>query len=441
MENHAQSIDDALIGGLSYKLKAGASYVTNRRSVSYFASGGNTYSPSGVKVMKFNLTGDQWMDPSTFRVAFQLNNHNPADSNGFPTVVTPLHWNPAVFFRRARLICGGVVVEDIDDFNRLSLMLTSLMTEDEQTTMAIEGFGHYDIKATASENDNRASYRQEDFDYAGNVYDSRRVMFKPLLGMFNQEKLLPLRYMPMQLELELVNQQADAVIVGAYDSRGHAENWSISDIQCKCDLLTLDNSLDNEFASHLLSGKSLPINLSTWNHTNQSTGDDKDFSSHINRALTRLKSVFITLKNGDTQLYKQCNDFYHPVGHNDAGGHILYSYGEHQYQVQIGSKLVPEYPVTSLSESFSQLRKTVGKPFKMHSRWYRTRKYVIGLDLEKVSGAGFTGMSTKNGDLMTINFKDCHQLHSAGSVPNRMFCALNYDVVLNIRDQGVELLD
>ena len=50
MEHHAQSIDDALIGGLSYNLKAGASNVTNRRSVSYFAQGGNHYSPSGVKV-------------------------------------------------------------------------------------------------------------------------------------------------------------------------------------------------------------------------------------------------------------------------------------------------------------------------------------------------------------------------------------------------------
>ena len=35
--------DDAFISGLSYKLKPGASYVTNRRSVSYFGSGGNTY--------------------------------------------------------------------------------------------------------------------------------------------------------------------------------------------------------------------------------------------------------------------------------------------------------------------------------------------------------------------------------------------------------------
>ena len=31
MEHHAQSIDDALTGGLSYKLKPGASYVTGRR--------------------------------------------------------------------------------------------------------------------------------------------------------------------------------------------------------------------------------------------------------------------------------------------------------------------------------------------------------------------------------------------------------------------------
>ena len=129
MVHHAQSIDDALIGGLSYKLKPGASYVTNRRSVSYFASGGNTYSPNGVKVMKFNLTGDQWLDPSTFRVAFQLNNHNGNTSGQLssPIMVQPLSWNPAVFFRRARLICGGQVIEDIDDFNRLSPMLTDLL--------------------------------------------------------------------------------------------------------------------------------------------------------------------------------------------------------------------------------------------------------------------------------------------------------------------------
>ena len=114
---------------------------------------------------------------------------------------------------------------------------------------------------------------------------------------------------------------------------------------------------------------------------------------------------------------------------------------EHSYQVQIGSKLIPEYPVTSLAESYSQLKKTVGRSFKMHSSWYRSRKYIIGLDLEKISGAGFTGISTKAGDLLTVNFKDCDAQGAADSVPSRVFCALNYDCVLNIQDSGIQLLD
>ena len=58
-------------------------------------------------------------------------------------MIQPLSWNPDVFFRRARLICGGQVVEDIDDFNRLSLMLTDLLPEDGQRDIACEGFGKF----------------------------------------------------------------------------------------------------------------------------------------------------------------------------------------------------------------------------------------------------------------------------------------------------------
>ena len=262
-------------------------------------------------------------------------------------------------------------------------------------------------------------------------------MFKPMLGLFNQEKLIPLRYCPIQIELELVNQQTDAVSIVPANGFGNGSNWDITDIQCKCDLLELDSSLQNEYASHLLSGKSLPINFSTWNHTNQSTGNDKNFSAHITRAVTRLKSIFLTLHKPDNVTYKQVNDFYHPCTNNGA----LALENEHSYQVQIGSKLIPEYPVTSLAESYSQLRKTVGRSFKMHSSWYRSRKYIIGLDLEKISGAGFTGISTKSGDLLTVNFKECDASGNSDSVPSRVFCALNYDCVMNIQDSGIQLLD
>ena len=69
-------------------------------------------------------------------------------------------------------------------------------------------------------------------------------------------------------------------------------------------------------------------------------------------------------------------------------------------------------------------------------------KYIIGLDMEKISGAGFTGMNTKAGDLLTINFRNCWRSPiNPQSVPGRVYCALHYDAVPNIRDSGVELLD
>ena len=141
--------------------------------------------------------------------------------------------------------------------------------------------------------------------------------------------------------------------------------------------------------------------------------------------MTRLKRIFITLHKPGGVAYKQANDFYHPAGIN---GQMTLAH-EHPYQVQTGSKPITEYPVDSVSESCMQLKKKVGRAFKMHSSWYRSRKYTIGLDLERISGAGFSGLSTKAGDLLTLNFKDCitDGDGAADSIPNRVFCALNYD--------------
>ena len=185
-----------------------------------------------------------------------------------------MSWNPAVFFRRARIIAGGQVIEDTGDLNRLSLMLASPKSGEEQLMISSEGFNSFDDQYGDVSQDNRKTYRNFDYEKSVSLFEGRRVVFKPMFGLFNQEKLLPLPYMPIQIELELVNSGADAVHVGAWQGQANTSYWSISDIQCKRDLLTLDKALGNECASHLLSCKSLPINFSTWNHTNQSAGND-----------------------------------------------------------------------------------------------------------------------------------------------------------------------
>eukprot|EP00972_Heterocapsa_arctica_P101749 14991365-Heterocapsa_arctica.AAC.1 len=94
-----------------------------------------------------------------------------------------------------------------------------------------------------------------------------------MLGLFNQDKLIPIKYLLLQIELELVSDATEALET----TDGYGNHFSISDAQIKCDFLSLDSSLENEYASLLLSGKSLPINFSSWNHTVQQTGGVKDF--------------------------------------------------------------------------------------------------------------------------------------------------------------------
>ena len=52
-----------------------------------------------------------------------------------------------------------------------------------------------------------------------------------MFGLLHQEKLLPLRYCPLQIELELVNNDADAVRIGSFNGEAHAANWDMTDIQ------------------------------------------------------------------------------------------------------------------------------------------------------------------------------------------------------------------
>ena len=73
MESHAQSVEDNLIDSLSFKLRPGASYVTDRKSSTFFSQG-NQFSPARIKVIKMMLNGSDWMDPSTVTLFMNVAN-------------------------------------------------------------------------------------------------------------------------------------------------------------------------------------------------------------------------------------------------------------------------------------------------------------------------------------------------------------------------------
>ena len=379
VESHANSVDDYLIEGLSFKLSPGASYVTNRRSVSFFPSGSDTYSStSGVKVIKIKLNGTDWLDPSTVKVMFTVNN-----TTGTMTFLSGGH----SFFRRLRVVCNGQIVEDIDDYNRVCEMFNVLQSASVRQNDEIESVARWD------------GVTPDETLAAGGA---RTFGMKLCSGLLNQTKMLPIRYCPLELELELVNAVGDP----QYGSTA----WNLSDVQVKADLCTLDNALENSYAKHLFEGKALPINYSTYISQSQ-TLTDFNFTVNVARAVTRLKSIFLTMSGpagaGHANFLKEFNNFWHPMTTESAPG--TYNKGkEVELHVQIGSKLYPEYPMRSVSEAFSQLRKTMGihqSPFHsldINGPQYRSYKFIASVDTEKVLEAGFTGLNTRAGDLMTI---------------------------------------
>ena len=441
------SVEDYLIDGLSFKLSPGASYVTDRRSVAYYTAGANEYtSGTGSKVARINVTGDGWLDPSTVRVSYTLENTDGVANHN----LRPLS-GPWCFFRRARCMVGGAIVDDIDYYNRVHEMLHILTSTNNRDNDDVEGFGdRWD--------DERVYFKNSEYITGLPPNESRAVTFKPLFGIMNQPKYIPLSWCPLTLEFEVDSSNNPVVSGGVSYNNNVSTSWKIKDIRILCDVVTLDSALQNSYAEHVLAGKALPINYGTYISQFQSLGTDtSNFSVTVTRAVSRLKSMFINfdrahgLTSENDGSRTAVNSFVHPMFMADYSAGAYNFDKELQWQVQIGSKLFPEFPCTSLAQTFYQLKKALGiHGSAFHSiaigpGEYRNDHFIIGIDTEKILEAGFTGLNSRAGDLMVVRGKAANggNLNHSATVPwaNSIYIILHTDQILEIRDTGSQVFD
>jgi hypothetical protein len=299
---------------------------------------------------------------------------------------------------------------------------------------SIEGFG-YNHHLADSDTLN---------EFAG-INSAQTVMFKPLCGILAQTKYLPLRYTPLEFELELVSDPKDSLIeidtVGSvFTSANTSLSWRLENFMIKVDMCTLDNALDNSYVSHVMSGKTLNIVYNTFISSLQ-TVLSNDAQINVSRSLTKLKSIFLTLDRNfeDERLTfynKQFNSFWSPMATDSSPEVNNFHNITHEIkhlQVQIGSKLYPEYPIRSHAECFYSLRKALGvQSNNMHSididgHSYRNNRFIFGLDTERLLGLAFTGTNTRN-SLMTVHLKTGDpDIHA-----NRMHIILLTEQILEI---------
>jgi hypothetical protein len=350
---------------------------------------------------------------------------------------------PHCFFRRMRILAAGQLVEDIDNYNRIHEMMNVLVASESRDNQAAEAFGK-------NWDSNSGNYPLELGIKGGQALT---VLFKPLSGILNQNKMLPIRYAPITIELELADGNTDAIVDPAalttdtLTDANTSTDWQIENVQVKVDVCTLDNALDNSYAQHLLSGKSLPISYNTFVSQLQSTNSTDKNLINVSRALTRLKSVFVTLHRTatDNVQRKFWNHFFSPMQFDNKDGLVHNSDGEFEFQLQIGSKLYPEYPIRSHNEAYYQLAKCLGVQssavhnFDITAREYRSTKFILGTDCEKVLDAGFTGINTRAGDLMTVKFD--YRKADYDRRADRIHIVLHSDQILEIRDSGCQVFD
>jgi hypothetical protein len=152
------------------------------------------------------------------------------------------------------------------------------------------------------------------------------------------------------------------------------------------------------------------------------------YSLPIVRGFTRLNKVYVTFS---TNALADVKTFSSPLGgaiHNTSTDTF-------SWWVTVGSERYPSFDVTSMQESMYRLRQMHPGPLHIDTYEYSNSRFVTGLSLEKVpNSAGFTGMNTRSGSQLTLNFKN------TGAIVT-IHVVLVYDQIADLSSAGVSILD
>ena len=414
MESHLATQDSQLVSNFVHKIGPDASYVTQRREVKYFNAGGNSFSPGGVKVIRFQLTssGQEMLDPLSCILQFKVSSGSydgTANNNHHLAAFAPC------FFRRIRVICGGTTINDIDYANREAHMMFNFAPKAKRENLEIM----MGKKGTVIEN-------------------SKTFGICLLAPIFMQDKFLPLNFMNMTIELELVDQVSDIQMKTAdlpAGVTGQGTAWHIEEPVIMGNLVTLDSSLSNEFSNFLLKGKTLTIPMiSTYTTPHVVTSGAGGFQLAMTRSLSRLRTIYQTYTSNDD---KYVYDMRQPD---------LSANAQLTWQSQIGPTKYPSWGSLQTDvEKYWNLQQAVGTHQSVfHSNAidladWNSDSYIIGMNLCKVQSENnednWSSISTKMGDLLNFHVKNF------STDVTTAWTTLQYSMLMTISEEGCAVFD
>ena len=532
MDNIVSEAQDTMINQLNFGLPETSQYITDRRFVNYFPSGSNIYSASGGgnKHIRFYISGDsnQYLDLSSIRLFANIKNTDVCDRAKFLRPLGGLH----AFMERYRATVGGQIVQDIDQYARHCQLYKSFKSKDVNEMDAIEssanpsldddyhryanGLNNFlDYDSVITDGDART---QGKTNGAGTVADPRGVVnvnlgadhneygrlgfrhtrhslsgipsngqmrlgHKPVCGLLESNYYLPLRFAPLELELTIVSDSNEPIVVpegngttetdknGYYFQEGNTSVlWEINNVIIRAEVITLDNTVDNNITKHLLEGQSLKLTVPQYHTLTQTfNAGGGEINMNIVKSASKLSNAFITLyrekKTGkrygqfltDNYVYMRWNYFYNPMINSEINdgfdGALVPGQGFQDFtrnlswQMQVGNKKFPEFECQSLSEAFYFLRRTIHyhnadqNSLNISYKQYRENKFIIGVSFEKMADVNFTSINTKMGSLLTFKIKGTQGALAANEQIQEIFSHLVSESVLELRESGAVVYD
>ena len=465
LESFAQTADQVLLGNLDFKLPPGGSYIVDRSQAIYYTSAAGTFSSSGVRTFRINLTSENaFADLSTAVLSFRLK--NVAADRGFADnkVNTGAVYRlkpkagPHAFIYRLRVLCAGQPAEHIFGYGRWHQLCEMLSPKDWKLN---EGLGNFVLDR---DEDPRLGH---EIGWVANG-DVITCSMRLQTGIFQSSKFWPLRFCPLTIEVELAHDIVaachydleDAVMHNAAGAQIHAAVhyrpfWEIQDPQIAVDTVMLDSELQSQYAQLMLSGKALTLHVPlVVTHQQSIVGENPVIS--VTRAASRIRQIMWTFERQREADYDEresvVTDFSHPHRDLQWEDGQLSDIAHFETRWQLGHKLLPTHPIRDIQTAWQHLRKALGicwdkeAPLDITLAEYRRDKYIGIVDCEKALGIAWSGLNSRSGDLLTGLFRGMTVPAFNGRVAmdNRMsqlHVCLLVDGIVEIHDSGTHVWD
>ena len=311
--------------------------VQSKRLVQLLPQGAQPFGPKHTRLIRFNLTatsGDYLLPES---VRLQANFNVPTGKNFLPL------GSMGLMFTRMRLICEGVVIQDLNYQDRMHQWLTEDMSKEQYEELCNESFP---IKTTGEN-----GKTTHDLIRAG---ESVRISMPFLtLGLFQAKmKYLPLRVFPLVMELEFPTELNTWNDESATDGTNTGAEWNLTDVRLLMTTVQLDNGLDNVLIEAWRKN-AIILKMREWNVSYQSIepAASANFQLQLLRGMTKCTRIGVSFVGPVNALgEKKVVSLYFPPNKDSA----LEKFSWH---IQIGTDIKhPIYPVQGIRESYLRAR-------------------------------------------------------------------------------------